>query len=207
MAEELPEVILRRLPKYRELAAGLEAEGWHHLTSQDIARATEIDALTVRKDLSIINVTGRRNYGYEVGELVRGIDRLLGWDKPHRIALVGEAKMMQTLLAVFPLARYNIQPECVVEGNTYEGPDRVGDIPIYRVDDFLARQKAGEPVKTVLFWVLIGRAQRAADKLVESGVKVFWNFSQNSVYVPEGVSVVEASLIGDLAVLSYEAMK
>ena len=47
----------------------------------------------VAKDLSYVNIAGRTRVGYEVDELVRVLERFLGFTQPHKAFLFGVGRL------------------------------------------------------------------------------------------------------------------
>ena len=200
--EDISENTIRRLTKYLAFARSLGELEWTHVSSADIARGLELDALVVRKDLSIAGVSGRRNYGYPIKSMVERIKEVIGWSSPRRVAFIGEAGVIDSLISAFPFDKYNLLPVAVVEIGACTIPESVGGVPAMTFGHFLELQKA-DPVRLVVFAVPISRAQTTANRLVESGVTAFWNFTEDTITVPEGVHVVDSSMVGDLAMLSF----
>lgn len=80
-SEQIPDNVLRRLPKYLAVAQVLEGMGWDFVTSADLARACEVKEMLVRKDLAWTGVVGRPRFGYPIHGLIGAILDVVGWNR------------------------------------------------------------------------------------------------------------------------------
>lgn len=193
-------VTLRRLPNYMAFAQAMAEQGWEYVTSSDIARACDVGELLVRKDLSIIKVSGC-SYGYQIRDLVASLKAEIGWDVSRPMALVSGRSLAEILVAGFPFARYGTTVSVIVsEEHAEMGPSYRG-VPVMSPERFLERQKS-DPLRLALLAVTGDKAQTMADALVDSGVRALWNFSPVRLSPCEGVHIVDAELASDLAELS-----
>ncbi|MEG1999627.1 MAG: winged-helix domain-containing protein, partial [Bacteroidales bacterium] len=79
----LPEPSLRRLPWYLAHVKLMSENGMEFVSSTQIAKATNVDAAQVAKDLSFIGISGKTRVGYEVKSLVLALEKFLGFTKQH----------------------------------------------------------------------------------------------------------------------------
>ena len=89
-SSNVPEPTLRRLPWYLAYAQLVQQGGGQYLSSTQIAHNIAVDPSMVAKDLSYVNIAGRTRVGYEVNELVRVLERFLGFTQPHKAFLFGD---------------------------------------------------------------------------------------------------------------------
>lgn len=202
--EQIPDNVLRRLPKYLAVSQVLEGMGWDFVTSADLARACEVKEMLVRKDLAWTGVVGRPRFGYPIHGLIGAILDVVGWNRQRTIAFVGKADIATALTKSFPFSRYGLQLTCVVD-DASAGSSAAG-VPALSLSDFLAQQ-ATEPVAIALIAIPPEQAQSVADRLVSAGVKGIWNFAATTIAVPDDVRVVDADLASSLAILCYELVR
>lgn len=206
---DMPEITLRRFPKYLEVARALSETGWDYVTSSDISRACDVPEVLVRKDLSWTGVTGRPHSGYPIDGLIGAINDVLGWNRRRKMVLVSDRRLAETLLVSFPFDRYGVEASVVLdtdirpEPSADAGPEpsaAIAGVPVVGEAEFLARQQQ-EPVRLALLAVPVRMVQQMADRLVAAGVMALWNFAPVSITAPEGVHVVDADIASGLAVL------
>ena len=203
-SEQIPDNVLRRLPKYLAVSQVLEGMGWDFVTSADLARACEVKEMLVRKDLAWTGVVGRPRFGYPIHGLIGAILDVVGWNRQRAIAFVGQADIAAALTKAFPFARHGLQLTCVVDDES-AGSSAAG-VPVLSFADFLAQQ-ATTPVTMALIAIPAEQAQSVADRLIAAGVKGIWNFAATTIAVPDDVRVVDADLASSLAILCYELVR
>lgn len=197
---DIPEITLRRYSKYLAFAEALAKEEWDFVTSADIARACDVKEMLIRKDMAYTGVTGRPHFGYPIPGLIEALKEVLGWDRPRKLVLVGAGKVAETLITVFPFANYNVTPSLVVSLEAEAVGTEVAGVPVVSLEELRQRQQQ-DPVTLAVLAVEGSKVQIVADDLVAHGVKAIWNFTSVSLTVPEGITVVDAGIAADLAVL------
>lgn len=199
----IPEVTLRRYAKYLSFVEAMRAEGWDYVTSADVSRACNTTEMLVRKDLSHVKARGRPHVGYSTADLSTAFSAEIGWDQPRRLVFVGPRTMAQMLLTAFPFSQYNVTVTAIVERDAAEDAAvTCCGIPVINMKAF-ADGQGHAPVRMALLAEPVECAQTACDTLVAAGVTSVWNFSPVTLTVPDEVSVVDADLAADLAVLSH----
>jgi redox-sensing transcriptional repressor len=88
-----PAAVVDRLPLYARCLALLQSRGQQVVSSSDLARLSRVTPAQIRKDLSYFGRFGKQGRGYNVGELLEELWRILGLDRQWRMALVGAGKV------------------------------------------------------------------------------------------------------------------
>jgi len=96
---------VRRLSLYLRLLRELAASGGEVTSSRELAARSHTTAAQVRKDLSAFGSFGKRGRGYDVVELERVLESILGLGRRWRVALFGVGKIGGALLGYRDLAR------------------------------------------------------------------------------------------------------
>jgi redox-sensing transcriptional repressor len=192
---------LRRLPLYLEICRQAEAEGQSVISGTVIAEELNLDAIQVRKDLSITGVLGKPRIGYGVQDLIQKIDFFLRWDQSHSAALIGVGKLGQALLAYRDLRRYNFNilfgfdndPQKI--GKEFEG------VTVYDVALMQEMLKTHQ-VEIVVIATPDFVALDVASVAYNAGVRKFWNFTPRRFKLPGEVLIYTESLMTGYSVLS-----
>lgn len=196
----LPEPTLRRLPWYLAYVDILRRKRVKYVSSTRISRALSVDASQIAKDLSFLNVTGRRRIGYEVDDLAAALGNFLGFSRKHRAYVIGAGSLGRALMADSGLSSYGLEivagfdvaPEIV--GTTIHG------IPVHRMEDIYDVMESS-PAEIGILTVPADVAQESADIAIGAGLKAIWNFTPYRVKVAEGVVMANTSIYAHLALI------
>jgi redox-sensing transcriptional repressor len=186
--QEIPDIIVSRLPVYLRALRRMQAQDQQTTSSQELGEQVGISAAQIRKDLSQFGEFGKQGTGYNIAFLIGKLREILQVEHVWDVALVGMGDMGHAL------ARY--------QGFTDRGfrvvmafdndPSKVG----MQVDDFIIRdssemkqaiQEAG--IRIAMVCVPAAVAQAVTTQLVEAGVQAILNYAPISLSVPAGVKV------------------
>ena len=87
-----------RLSNYRNALKRFKKLGFIRVFSDNLADAGGVTSSQVRKDFSLFGITGNKKGGYQVDELTKKIDSLLGKDRVQSVVLVGAGKIGKALI-------------------------------------------------------------------------------------------------------------
>jgi len=196
----VPEPTLRRLPWYLAYAQLVQRDGEQYLSSTQIAKNIAVDSSMVAKDLSYVNISGRTRVGYEVNELIRILERFLGFTNSHKAFLFGVGRLGGALLYDTGLQQFGLE---IVAGfdEKYElAGSSINRIPIHHVKRFVElREQTGVDIGVLT--VPVEKAQSVCNMMIEGGIKAIWNFTPFRIRVPENVVVQNTSIYAHLAVM------
>ena len=201
--KRVSDAVIHRLPRYYRHLDDLYNKGVVRISSASLGAKMDITASQIRQDLSCFGEFGQQGYGYNVKELRKEIGRILGIENSRRLFLVGVGNLGHALLqhldfraAGFHVdTAFDISPDLI---NTV-----VGDVTIRPMDELEDYVNACHPDVAVLT-VPRREAQPLATRLIEMGVRGFWNFTnvELNTDVP-GVSFENVHLMDELLTLSY----
>src|SRR5262245_41977588 len=163
--------------------------GKTRISSQEISDYTNINATPIRRALSAFGKFGKRGVGYDIDSLLGEIRRILRTQGQHNIALIGAGRLGEAIASSPIFAEHGINVAAIFDTDPEKVGRRVGgSVPVTeyaRLGDIVRE-------KNIIVGVLAvpaGSAQRAADDLVESGVKILFNYSEALLDVPHDVQV------------------
>ena len=188
MADRLTVGVAARLSRYLQVLTQARKMGKVRISSQEIAEYTNINATQIRRDLSAFGKFGKRGVGYNIDSLLGEIRKILRTQGQHNIALIGAGRLGQAIASSAIFAEHGINIASVFDTD----PEKVGrPIGHVSVTDYA---RLGELVreKNIIVGVLAvpaSAAQRAADDLVGSGVKIIFNYSEALLETPSDVTV------------------
>lgn len=196
-SRRIPQGVVERLPLYLNALLHLRNEGLATVSSSRLTTLTEVNAAQIRRDLAYFGSFGKRGVGYDVTHLIDHIQRILGSDHAHRIAIVGAGNLGTAIASHDGLRTRGFVVSCLFDKDRRRIGQRVGGVVVRDIRDFAsAVQELG--VRIGVIAVPSGAAQETADLMCASGVQVILNYSSTFVGVPEGVIAHNTDPIGEL---------
>jgi redox-sensing transcriptional repressor len=172
------------------------------ISSQELAEYTHINSTQIRRDLSGFGKFGKRGVGYRVDGLVDEIRKILRTSGQHNIALFGAGHLGQAIASSDIFADHGFQVVAIFDVDPEQVGQELGGVPVRPFDELEAAVEAEDVVVGVLA-VPSSAAQEVADRLVEAGVKIIFNYSEQLLTVPPEVTVHTSSPAVDLLYALY----
>ena len=135
-----------------------------------------ITASQIRQDFSCFGEFGQQGYGYNVEELRAEIGHILGVDKKHHLVMIGVGNLGHALLQNFHFSQAGFSVDAAFDVSPTQIGTVVNGVPVYSMDD-LESYLQEHSVDVVVLTIPQSVAQDTASRLVELGVKGFWNFT------------------------------
>jgi redox-sensing transcriptional repressor len=200
--KNIPEPTIARLPVYLRSFASLEARSSGVVSSQELAQASAMNPAQVRKDLAAIGQFGQRGVGYDLKTLHSKMREILGLHKAWRIALVGAGNLGMALLQYGGFSKAGFRIEAAFDVD----PSKVGweleGVKIWPTPS-LRQVIRDKKIEIAVLAVPASQAQRAAELLVDAGIRAILNFAPCLITVPKSVLVREVDLASELEHLTY----
>ena len=203
LADRLSLGVAARLSRYLQVLTQARKMGKETISSQELSEYTHINSTQIRRDLSGFGKFGKRGVGYRIDSLVAEIRKILRTSGQHNIALFGAGNLGQAIADsdIFAdhgfriVAVFDVDPKLV-------GRQVAENLPVRDFSE-LEDIVAVEQVVVGVLAVPAGSAQEVADRLVESGVKIIFNYSEQLLDVPPEVTVHTSSPAVDLLYALY----
>jgi redox-sensing transcriptional repressor len=201
--ERLSLGVAARLSRYLQVLTQARKMGRETISSQELSEYTHINPTQIRRDLSGFGKFGKRGVGYNVDSLVSEIRKILRTAGQHNIALFGAGHLGQAIASSAIFADHGFQVVAVFDVDESKIGTEIGDVTVRPLDDDLAKVVADEEVVVGVLAVPADAAQEVADRLVEAGVKIIFNYSEQLLQVPPEVTVHTSSPAVDLLYALY----
>jgi redox-sensing transcriptional repressor len=187
-AERLTVGVAARLSRYLQVLTQAKKMGKSRISSQEISDYTNINATQIRRDLSAFGKFGKRGVGYNIDSLLGEIRKILRTQGQHNIVLVGAGRLGEAIVSSPIFAEHGIHIAAVVDTDPEKVGRKVGNAEVsdYRELRDLIRDKN---IIVGVLAVPADNAQRAAEDLVDSGLKIIFNYSEALLDVPGDVTV------------------
>jgi redox-sensing transcriptional repressor len=201
--ERLSLGVAARLSRYLQVLTQARKMGRETISSQELSEYTHINPTQIRRDLSGFGKFGKRGVGYNVDSLVSEIRKILRTAGQHNIALFGAGHLGQAIASSAIFADHGFQVVAVFDVDEQKVGTAIGDVVVRPLDGDLAKVVADEEVVVGVLAVPADAAQEVADRLVEAGVKIIFNYSEQLLQVPPEVTVHTSSPAVDLLYALY----
>lgn len=201
--ERLSLGVAARLSRYLQVLTQARKMGRETISSQELSEYTHINPTQIRRDLSGFGKFGKRGVGYNVDSLVSEIRKILRTAGQHNIALFGAGHLGQAIASSAIFADHGFQVVAVFDVDEEKVGTEIGDVVVRPLDGDLAKVIADEEVVVGVLAVPAAAAQGVADRLVEAGVKIIFNYSEQLLQVPPEVTVHTSSPAVDLLYALY----
>jgi redox-sensing transcriptional repressor len=201
--ERLSLGVAARLSRYLQVLTQAMKMGKDTISSQELAEYTHINSTQIRRDLSGFGKFGKRGVGYRVDFLVSEIRKILRTSGQHNIALFGAGNLGQAIASSDIFADHGFRVVAVFDVDPKLVGTPVGDDLMVQDFSELERVVEEEEVVVGVLAVPAEAAQQVADRLVEAGVKIIFNYSEQLLQVPPEVTVHTSSPAVDLLYALY----
>lgn len=197
----VPQPVLKRLPRYLNYLKEKKTEELKRISSTVISADLGLNPVQVRKDLAYVSNSGKPRTGFAVNELIRDIERFLGYGNTKDAVLVGAGHLGQALLAYGGFAGYGLNILAAFDVREEVVGTEIHGKPVYpmsRLPELTGRLGAHIGIITVP-----GEgAQNVCDMLVRSGIKAIWNFAPTHLEIPDYIILQNEDIAASLALLS-----
>lgn len=199
---DIPDIVIRRLPLYARSLSYLYGEGIETVSSSDLGLRLGVSAAQIRRDLSYFGEFGKQGKGYNVAYLLAEINSILQLDREWPMALVGLGHLGRALLHYEGLAEQGFRIQALFDHNPSKVGQVIDDMEVYSMHDLPeVLSKAG--IKIAIMAVPATGAQAAADALVSGGIEAILNYAPIIVQVPANVRIRHIDPIVALQTMTY----
>jgi redox-sensing transcriptional repressor len=200
--ERLSLGVASRLSRYLQVLTQARKMGKETISSQELSDYTHVNSTQIRRDLSGFGKFGKRGVGYNVDSLVSQIRKILRTAGQHNIALLGAGNLGQAIASSDIFADHGFRIVAIFDAD----PSKVGvELNGVRVrhPEELAAAVGDEDIVVAVLAVPGQAAQDLADRLVNAGVRIIFNYSEALLQVPPEVTVHTSSPAVDLLYALY----
>ncbi len=196
MHEKFSQKIIERLSLYHCIFEDCLDQGIQIISSQKIASLLKIDDSQIRKDLRLLNNSGKCKVGYDVQELKASIEKTLGFKRSKGAFIVGAGNLGFALAKYNNFVSYGLNVLALFDNDPLKIGNIVNGKEIFNIDKLQSLSKKLN-VELVILTVPRQVAQSVTNLLVEANIKFIWNFSPTVLNVPDGVQVLNENLMGN----------
>jgi redox-sensing transcriptional repressor len=182
------EGVISRLSQYLKCIVQLKETGKRTVTSREISDSTGINSAEVRRDLIYFEIKGKRGVGFNIDELIKSFNKILGYDRAVHIALIGAGNLGKAILNYKMLDRFGFKIESVFDNNAAIIGKTVSGRTIRDIKEIESVIK-DKNIDIAIIAVPPEEAQKVANTLVNAGIKVIMNYTSIPIKVPRKVKI------------------
>lgn len=186
--EHIPQATIRRLTTYLQVLENMKKDNIDVTSSEPLAVACDVNASQVRKDLAYFGEFGVRGVGYYVEYLIEAIRACLHANREWRAALIGVGNLGRALLNHQEFRRRGL----TIVGAFDCDPFKIGET-VYGLEVLCSKNlQTKVPELGIELGIITTppeRVQRAADQLIQAGVKGILNFTSARIVAPDNIFV------------------
>lgn len=203
MKKQISDKVINRLTLYHCILNDYLNKGEEYISSGQISALLKIDDSQVRKDISLLNNSGKSRVGYNVKDLKKSIETNLGFEKNKRAYIVGAGNLGTALANYGNFANYGLNIVSLFDNDENKIGKEVKNKKILDVKE-LPRYAWQHYIDIAILTVPAQFAQTTADFLVNAGIKHIWNFTPVVLKVPDNVQVWNENLMGNFLQFTYD---
>src|SRR5687767_2923011 len=200
--ERLSLGVAARLSRYLQVLTQAKKMGKETISSQELSDYTHVNSTQIRRDLSGFGKFGKRGVGYNVDALVSQIRKILRTSGQHNIALFGAGHLGRAIASSDIFADHGFRVVAIFDNDPVKAGEKIGTLGIRPLEDLNSLVEEEDIVVGVLAVPTVA-AQDLADRLVEAGVKIIFNYSEALLQVPPEVTVHTSNPAVDLLYALY----
>ncbi len=203
MKGDISAAVIKRLPRYYRYLGELIEGGVERISSNELSSRMNVTASQIRQDLNNFGGFGQQGYGYNVQYLYDEIGKILGVDRQHHIIIIGAGNLGQAIANYSNFEKRGFIVTALFDSNEELQGKEVRGAKILSLDKLEEVVKAND-IDIAAIAIPKEYAGDIAKRLVDCGVKAFWNFAHTDLNLCDGVIVENVHLSESLMRLSYK---
>ena len=202
MNKNISEKVINRLTLYHCILRDYISANKEYISSKQIATLLHIDDSQVRKDINLLNNSGKSRVGYIVKELKKSIETTLGFAKTKKAYIIGAGNLGMALAKYDNFTSYGLTIIGLFDNDINKIGINFNDKEVHDIKDLPSFTKENG-VEIAILTVPGQFAQQTAEFIVKSNIKYIWNFTPTVLDVPTDVQVWNENLMGNFLQFTY----
>jgi redox-sensing transcriptional repressor len=202
MVNQIPRIIIGRLPLYLRALTRLKKEGLDYASSHELGKLLDISAAQIRKDLSHFGELGKRGKGYEIEFLVSKLNQILNTDIVWRIIVIGAGDIGRGLARYKGFINRGFKVSAIFDIDPQKIGEKIGDLVVKDLEEMEVYITSNQ-IQIAVLAIPAENSQDVIDDLVKAGVTAILNYAPIYLKAPEGVQIEHIDPSVHLQKLSY----
>lgn len=188
VVDEIPDIVISRLPIYLRTLRLLNAQGAEVTSSQELGGLLGISSAQIRKDLSHFGEFGKQGTGYNVAYLCNQLEKILKVDCIWPVILIGAGYLGHALASYNGFENRGFRIVAVFDNDASKIGAMISDIQIQPIDAIPAAI-AQYRSQIAVIAVPATSAQKVANEIIDAGIKSILCYAPITLTVPPYVHV------------------
>jgi redox-sensing transcriptional repressor len=202
MANQIPRIIIGRLPLYLRALTRLKKDGHDYASSHELGKLLDISAAQIRKDLSHFGELGKRGKGYEIEFLISKLNQILNTDNVWRIIVIGAGDIGSGLARYKGFINRGFKVSAIFDIDPQKIGKEIGDLVVKDIEE-MEVYIASHQIQIAVLAIPAENSQDVIDDLVKAGITAILNYAPIYLKAPEGVQIEHIDPSVHLQKLSY----
>lgn len=199
---KISKAVVSRLPRYYRYLDELRQQKIERISSKELSKLMNVTASQIRQDLNNFGGFGQQGYGYNVQFLYDEIGKLLGLTSNHKMVIVGAGNLGQAIANYGNFKNRGFEITALFDKDTELIGKKTANGSVMDIK-YLYEYVKENNVEIVALCLPKEPARKIAEKLVDCGVKAFWNFAHTDLSFSDDIIVENVHLSESLMKLTY----
>jgi redox-sensing transcriptional repressor len=199
---DVPEVVITRLPQYVRILKLLLAEGVQVANSQQLGEKLHVSPAQIRKDLSYFGRFGKQGRGYSVRHLLAELNQILGLNAQWNVAVIGVGRLGKAILSYPGFNPDGFHLVAALDNNPALIGQEVEGLAVQPIEE-LDRLVKEYQISIAIVAVPSSQTQSVVDRLAKCGVRAILNYAPITPRVPSGVKIRNIDPVISLQSMTY----
>lgn len=199
---EVPDIVIRRLPLYIRSLNRLRDEGETRVSSAELGQRVGVTAAQIRRDLSYFGGFGKQGMGYEVDFLLSQIKKILNLNRQWQVCVVGVGNLGEAVARYGGFRQGGFEIVALFDSDPAKVGKCIDGLEVQHVER-LPEIVRSHGIRVAIVTVPASHAQDVTDELIGAGVRAILNYAPVWLRVPTGVHVRYQDPVVSLQSMTY----
>lgn len=200
--ENVPAIVVGRLPLYLRALTQLRLEGRRVTSSQELSERLGFSSAQIRKDLSYFGEFGKQGTGYEISHLENELRSILKVHKVWDMVLVGAGDLGHAIAHYNGFEARGFRIAAIFDNDPKKIGQVMGHWKVQPVEELKETLRA-KRIHVGIVAVPAQAAQKTAEALIDAGVRAILNYAPTTLSVPLRVKVFDIDPVAGLQSMAY----
>lgn len=201
--KKIPEVVIRRLPRYYRYLEEIEKTGKTKISSKALSEKMGVTASQIRQDFNYFGGFGQQGYGYNVKYLLNEMADIFGISKGYTAIVVGAGHIGQALANYAGIEKRGFKITAVFDRDEKKIGSVCNGITVYGMEH-ICEYVAENNIDIAMLALPKEAIEEVADMLIDCGIKGLWNFAYAELKTKKPVPVENVHLTDSLMTMSFK---
>ena len=200
--DNIPDIVIGRLPLYLRALARLEQQGKDVTSSHELGKRLDISSAQIRKDLSHFGGFGKQGTGYQIEYLIQKLRQVLQVNQEWAVAVVGAGNLGSAISHYRGFQDRGFRIACVFDTDPDKVHTQIGNFTVHPMDTMQDKIREHH-IKIAMLAVPAEYAQDVANQLIEAGIQAILNYAPINISVPADVQIQYIDPVTHLQHMTY----